>query len=89
MSTNLGRHHYQSIGACISVIRGIVILLTLLILLLPALVGSFPVPVRVEFDAEIEENILDMTYPFNNQTVYYPSMEQLGFTFQLGTLLNQ
>ncbi|OQV22922.1 hypothetical protein BV898_03348 [Hypsibius exemplaris] len=40
-------------------------------------------PIRLEFD---DEDMLDLTYPFNNQTVYYPTMEQLGFTFQLGTV---
>jgi Putative cyclase len=40
-------------------------------------------PVRLEFD---DEDILDLSHPFNNQTVYYPTMEQLGFTFQLGTV---
>ncbi|XP_055328220.1 uncharacterized protein LOC129581267 [Paramacrobiotus metropolitanus] len=33
-----------------------------------------------------ESDVIDLTHPFNNQTVYYPTMEQLGFTFQLGTV---
>lgn len=33
-----------------------------------------------------EDEIIDLSYPFNNRTVYYPDAEQLGFTFKLGTV---